>query len=264
MIININNRFTKINQIKVSIRDNGFQYGEGVFETIRTYEKAPFLLEKHLRRLFKSAEALDIKINYKKEEIIKIVGKVIEKSSSKKQKIKIIAKKNLLLITSQKLTSPKGVEKGVKCKSIHAVRSMPKIKSTAYLDSYIPHQKAQKEGYYDALLVDDNENVTEGAYSNIFWFEKETLCTTKKNILEGITREAIIKLSPFPVAYKEIKLHNLKRKTEVFLTQTTTGIVPIKQIDGTKINDGKIGPKTKVLIKAFNDYVASQSNRQPR
>ena len=105
-----------------------------------------------------------------------------------------------------------------------------------------------KKGHFDALLINKEKEVFEGAYSNLFWFEGNTLCTREKDILPGITRELVIKNSPFKVKFKNITLKQLLNKKEVFTTQSVNLVVPIIKIDKTKIGNGKPGTKTSQIM----------------
>jgi branched-subunit amino acid aminotransferase/4-amino-4-deoxychorismate lyase len=232
--------------------------GYGVFETLRTYEKKTFQLKEHIDRLFESAKKIKIKIKYKKSEIKKMTENIIAKSKFKNQKIKIIAVKKTIIIISKKLKIDKKIYKGVKAMTLECERTMPEIKSTSYIQSIICHEEAQKKGYFEAILTKNSE-IYEGAFSNIFWFEKDVLCTRKKDVLQGITRRTIIQLSPYKTKFKKIKINELKKKKEIFITNSLKGIVPIINIDKTKIGDGRAGEKTKELMKRFNSFVFSNS-----
>lgn len=249
----INNKFINKSDAKVSIYSDAFQRGYGIFETLRTYgEKKLFYPKKHLKRLSTSAKAINLKIKYPRIEIKKMLEKVVAKSSHKIQRLKIIAIPEAIIITSIPYTPDLKLQKGVKVKSVNCQRSLPEVKSISYLASYLSHEQVAKLGYYDAIILDKSGEVYEGAYSNIFWFENDTLYTRKDEVLKGITREIILKISPFKIAFKNIKLKDLKRKKEIFLSQSTNGILPIIQIDNTKINQGKPGPNTNILINEFN------------
>lgn len=252
MTIMINGKFVSKSSAKVSVFSEAFMYGYGVFETLRTYEKQIFTAKEHVKRLQNSAKILNLKITYSENEILKMLKKVAEKSKHKNQRIKVIAIPEGIIITSIKLSEDSEIYKGVSAITISCPRAFPQAKTLSYLSSYLPHQEAIKKGYYEAILTDKNGKIYEGAYSNIFWFEGNTLCTRKNDVLPGITAETVIKLSPFPLKYKTISLENLLKKSEIFLTQTTKGIVPITKINKTKIGDGKPGPKTQELIKLFN------------
>ncbi len=255
-IILINNKFTDTKDAKISIFSESFEKGYGVFESFRTFHNKKLFQEKeHINRLFNSAKKINLKIKYSKEEIFKMLLKVIKKSPYKIQKLKIIATQEDLIIYSIKFKENKTLQKkGVSCMTIECVRSLPEIKSLSYLECYLSHEKAISKNYFDAILIDENKEVFEGAYSNIFWFEKDILCTRKEKILPGVTRKTILKISPFKIKFKTIKLNELLKKKEIFLTQSTQGIIPITKINKTKINNGEVGKNTIHLIKILNKY----------
>lgn len=264
MIILINNKFVKKAEAKISIFSTAFTYGYGAFETLRTYEnKKVFKAKEHIDRLFKSAKQIELKIKYSKKEILEMLTKTAKKSKNKIQKIKIIVTEEGITIVSDKLKIQKNIyEKGVTCKSIEAHREMPTIKTLSFLSSYINNKKATNEGFYEAILINKTGQVYEGAYSNIFWFEKNILCTRENEILEGITREEILKISPFKIKFKTINIKELMKKEEVFLSQTTKGIVPISRINKTKIGTGKAGEKTQKLIEIFSFSIKEELKQQ--
>ncbi|MBD3330321.1 hypothetical protein GF354_02195 [Candidatus Peregrinibacteria bacterium] len=255
MLILKNNRIIRKNNATISIFSEAFMYGFGVFETLRTYNSKTFELEAHINRLFNSAKEIKLKIPYSKKRIETMVKKLVKLLKFENQLIKIISTKEDLFIISSKLKYKESLIKdGVAVKTIELQRKLPSIKSISYLSSYIANNEAKNKNYYEALLIDSHKNISEGAYSNIFWFERDKLCTNSKNILHGITREIVIKISPFKVKYKGIKLSSLLNKKEIFLTQTSKGIIPVVKIDKTIINKGVPGHKTKELIKRFSDY----------
>lgn len=249
----VDNKLVKESEAKFPITGS-IGKGYGVFETLRTYEnkKCPFA-QLHVKRLFNSAKKIDLKIKYSKSEILKMLEKVIKKSPYEIQRIKIMAIEEGLILTSVKTKIDPSIYKGVSIKSIEMTRSMPEIKSLSYLPSFLAHEKAVKQGFFDALLIDEKGEVFEGAYSNIFWFEGSTLCTRKDKVLPGIIRKLIIKDSPFKVKFKTIKLKDLIKKDEIFLTGSVNLIVPVVKIDNKKINKGKVGEKTLRVMESFKE-----------
>lgn len=248
----INNKFVAEKDAKVSILGS-LGRGYGVFETLRTNKEKKILQTKeHIDRLFSSAKKIDLKIKYNKTQLIKMLEKVTKKSSRKIQRIKIMAIEEGIIIFSVPLKIDKKIYEGVSCISVECRRSLPEVKSISYLPSFLSHEKAIKKGCYDAILIDEKDEVYEGAYSNIFWFEGDILCTREKDILPGITRQTILKKSPFKTKFAKITLKNLLKKSEIFLTTSVAGIVPVTKIDNKKIGNGKVGEKTKKMMLIFN------------
>lgn len=257
IITEINGKFVKPKDAKVSVLSD-IGRGFGIFETIRTYgNKKLFAIEKHLKRLFDSAKKISLKIDYNKQEILAMTKNVIKKSPHKIQRIKIMCISKATIIISMPFKPNSKDYKGVSVKSIQQVRTMPEIKSISYMPSFLSHELAAKQGFSEAILIDKSGEVYEGAYSNIFWFEKNMLCTRKEDILPGITREIILEISPFKIKFKKIKIKELLKKSEIFLSSSLRGIVPITKIDKTKIGTGELGPNTQKLTKIFNETVAS-------
>lgn len=253
-IILANNRFVK--DIKVSALGS-IGRGYGVFETLRTVNKKPLLAKEHLNRLQKSAKAIGLKLPYSQSEILKQLDKVAQKSPHKTQRIKITLIPEALIIHSIEAKIDPKLAQGVKCMSIKCTRSLPEIKSISYLPSYLSHETAVSKGFHDALLLNDKNEVTEAAYANIFWFERNILCTPGSNILPGITRHMVLKLSPFKIKFKTITLKKLLQKKEIFLSSSITGITPITKIDNIKIGTGKPGINTKNLIHRYDQILKS-------
>jgi len=252
MKILINNKLVAPKDAKIPVLSEAFMFGYGVFETLRTYNnKKIFKSKEHIDRLFNSAKSLDLKIRYPKLQIMQQLEKTAKASRHALQKIKIIATKDTLIIISTPLRETPQVYKGVTCKTVKLLRPIPQAKTLSYLSSYLSHEAAVKEGFYEAILIDEKSSIYEGAYSNIFWFENETLCTRKDKVLKGITAETVMEISPFKTKFKTISLLSLLEKQEIFLTQTTKGIVPITKINNTKINNGIVGKKTARLMKLY-------------
>lgn len=278
MKILINNKFVSAKNAKISVFSDAFQFGFGVFETILIQNdkkitgksaqngdmkhaakiahtvKTPHLSKNtdaaHIKRLRNSAQEIGVRITYKNWEICEMINKILDKSGPNPQRLKIIAIPEKLILISTPL--PKTSQnQPVRLKSIFCERSLPHLKTLSYLDSYLAHQKAINEGYDDALLIDRDGYVTEAAHANIFWFEGETLCTREKNVLPGITRDQIIKFSPFPIKFKKIKLAELLKKEEIFITNSIKGLMPVIQIDKKRIGKGKIGKKTAQIIQLY-------------
>ena len=146
-------------------------------------------------------------------------------------------------------------EKGVRIVSFAGKRNTPRAKNLADAFTYMARQHALSCDTYEALLVDSKDYVRECAYANIFWVNGDALHTTNKEILFGITRETAIELNDDDCVYKGITYRALLRADEVFITQTSSGILPVSQIDGHKIGSGRPGPVTRRLMKVFNQLV---------
>ncbi len=222
----VNNKFVKELKVKA---DSPLIRGFGIFETLRTHNGKLFKSKAHINRLFSSAKQINIEIKYNKKEISEMLEKVIKKAKYKNQRLKIIAIPNQLIISSTKQIDDPKIYQGVSVMSTKAKRELPELKSISYLTSYLSHEQAVKKGYFDALLTDENQEIYECAYANLFWFENNTLYTRKGQILPGITRQTILKISPFKIKFKTITLKDLKKADEVFFDLKHQGNSPHHQ-----------------------------------
>lgn len=152
-----------------------------------------------------------------------MLDKIIKKSLYKNIRIKIVVMPKIIIIIANKLNNNQEIYKGIRCISMACERSLPEIKSISFLSSFLAHKKAEEKGCFDAILVDDKKYIYEGAYSNIFWFTKDTLYTRKDKVLPSITRKVILEISPFKVKLKIIDIKELCNADEVFITSSIKG-----------------------------------------
>ncbi len=253
MQLMINNKMVEEKEAMVNIFSDAVMYGAGVFETMRTTKhRSVFGLEDHLQRLFSSAEQIELPLKYSMDDVRKMILTVVDRSDSDLQRLKVVVTPDDCIVISSKMEENPKVDNGVKVMSVVQQRSLPSVKSLSYLECYLSYNKARRNGFFEALLINEKHEVYEGSRSNLFWFSDGILHTREGEVLPGITRKMIIDISPYPVKYQTITLDELKTKKEVFQTGSVSGIVPIIQIDDTVIGDGKPGEQTKELIQIYD------------
>lgn len=257
MLISINGKITDEKKAKIPVISEAFLYGYAVFETARTYNRKIFRINDHLGRLYMSADIMGFKPKWEYKDAYAQLCKILEKSTWKEAKIRIILTKEDLIITVEQLREkPKSMyEKGIKLVSFHGKRNIPHAKKLADAFCFLAKSHAESCGAYEALLVDPKTYVRECAYANIFWVTGNEIHTTNKDILFGITRETVIELADRKVIFEGIKYKNILDADEVFITQTTSRILPVVEIDGQRIGSGKPGPVTKKLMNRFEKLV---------
>lgn len=257
MIVSINGKIIDEKKACISVTSDAYLFGYAVFETIRTYNKKVFRLDDHLARLYVSADIIGFKSKWDFKKTYEVVVKTLEENKRwKDARIKVILSKEDLVVMIEKLKEkPKEMFKdGVKCVSFHGKRNMPHAKKLADVFSYVAKQYAESCGAYESILVDERTYVRECAYANIFWVNGGELYSTNKEILFGITRETVVELAG-NCNFEGIKFKSLLHADEVFMTQTTSGIIPITEINGQRIGEGKPGPVTKKLMKKLDKLV---------
>lgn len=266
----LNGKIVKENNAKISVNDIGIHRGYGVFEVLRTYNSKPFMVKEHLERLFNSAEKINLKIPYSKKQITDYINTLLVKNSHEESMIKILItggesddgvipkNKPTFLILVKILHIPKKeiYEKGVKIITFEHQRFLPTVKTLHYVQLIKSLETLRKEDAF-TLLYTSNGHVLEGATCNIFFFKGGNLITPKTNVLNGITRDLVIKLASknFTIKQKKVKLDMIRSCDEAFLTLTTKGIVPVVKIDDQIIGKGKVGSNTKSIMKIFNKHI---------
>jgi len=263
-------RDSKLNQIeKIDINDLGFLRGYGVFDFIRTYNRKPFLMEEHLKRLMRSASIINLDVEISLSELAKIVKSLSQEGSGEKtiriiltggQSKNALNKDNLacntyLIVENLAPVDSRIYSEGVKLITCEYKRELPGAKTLNYINLIKHEYKLGREGAFTLLYVNCNK-VLEAAISNIFIVKGSRIITPFDGILLGTTRKLVIDIASgkFTVEERDIELPELLEAEEVFITGTTQGIVPVVKVDSYSINSGQVGNITRSLIDDFNKY----------
>jgi branched-subunit amino acid aminotransferase/4-amino-4-deoxychorismate lyase len=264
-IIFYNHKFLSADTPCIQAHDRGFTLGDGVFETILSYNyKMPFF-EQHWQRLIESLNLLAIELpnNYNKNYVISIINKLLNKNNIKPhvwQGIKIIVTRGTgsrslepkrdykyeanLIITCFATTKPELNHKTLRLDIKHQINLysiLPKIKSLNYLDKIIAKQQAMANNYDDALLINQNFNICETTTSNVFFITNDKNVITAKitdGILPGITRQFVINTlieSNYHITETSINMLDLLQNKynicAAFMTNSIMGINTIHLIN---------------------------------
>ncbi|MGN6212698.1 aminotransferase class IV [Parafilimonas sp.] len=262
----INNDFFEEDKAAIQISDLSLQRGYGVFDFFRTGNNKPLFLEDYLDRFYHSAKAMFITVPLEREQLKEIIFKLIEKNNLPESGIRITATggyspdgyspvEGNIIIQQQPLKLPpkEKYESGIKIITHEYLRDLPSVKSINYLMG-VWLQKEVKEKQADDVLYYKHEVISEFPRSNIFIINNNgELLTPANNILAGITRKKVLELAKdiMPVTVRDITLTELKNAAEVFTTSTTKRLLPIVEIDGEKVGDGKPGNVTAALYDLF-------------
>ncbi len=246
-----NGEFYRDEDFKISPLNDAFMCGYGVYETLRTYKGELFCLEAHIERLFYSADRIQLEIRWPKQDIVGYVNQIKAREEIKDVRLKIIVTEDDIIIWARPLVAhpDKWYRNGISVLTYGIERFMPGIKTLNCLASLIAKKYAEKMGVYEVLLVDKDGVVREGSKSNVFWIKNQKVYTTKTNILKGITRKKVFKITK--VIEKDCKLNDILNSDEVFITNTTSSILPVTKIDDTVIGDGRVGGQTISLMSKF-------------
>jgi branched-chain amino acid aminotransferase len=286
-VVYIDGNFYPKSMAKISVFDHGLLYGDGVFEGIRAYNGLIFKLKEHIDRLYQSAHTILLEIPLNREELISEVIKTLRLNGFKNAYIRLIVtrgvgdlgldprkcqKPTIIIIAEPKIELHQGKEgiramiSWVRRDSVDATTH--EVKSLNYLNSILAKIEANNAGVEEAICLDRNGFVSEGVAENIFIVKNGRIFTppSSSGALPGITQAEIKKLAKklgYEVQEKNITPNELFNADEVFFTGTAAEIVPVIEINGRKIGDGKPGPITKILIEEFKKLIQDPSQGTP-
>lgn len=272
----VNGAFVPPADAKVSIDDRGFQFGDGIYEVIRTYRGHPFELDAHLARLDRSAAALDLIQPYSRTEWTSHILEGIRRAAYPEAKIYLQVTRGVaprdhaysvdmaptVVMTVRELhpLSRSVQEAGVEAMMIEDIRwGRCDIKSVNLLGNVLARQQAKRAQVFEAILLKEG-SVTEGAVSNVMVVRGGMVMTAPEGprILSGVTRAVVLELARqkgLPVQECCIAQAELYGADEVFLTGTTVEVLAVVRVDGKVIKDGRPGPITQRLAAGFTGLV---------
>lgn len=283
MKVYINGELVDEADAKVSVFDHGLLYGDGVFEGIRLYDGCVFRLEAHLERLNRSARAIMLDLPWSREEISEAVCNTCRANGLRDGYIRIMVTRgagtlglnptlcndpNLIIIADKvQLYPDKYYEEGLKITTVSTRRISPaalppKIKSLNYLNNILAKIEAIQGGCMEAVMLNDQGFVAECSGANIFTVKKGIISTpdTSAGALDGITRQVAMEIAEeqkVPLLETNLTTYDLWTADECFLTGTAAEIVPVTEIDGRKVGEGRPGPVTLSFMKEFRGRVSS-------
>jgi D-alanine transaminase len=276
----VNGRFGPLADAVVSIEDRGYQFGDGVYEVIRTYQGHPFALEAHIQRLERSARALSLSSVHTPAEWASLVREGLKRSEFPETKIYLqvtrgraardhpfpdgVAPTTVLTFRELRPLEAALYQAGVKAITIDDVRwGRCDIKSINLLPNVLARQQAKEAGAFEAILVRKGE-VTEGSVSNVAVVRNGTIHTAPEGntILSGVTRALVLELAKkegIPVIESAVSRDDLRTAAEVFLTGTTVEVLSVVEVDGKAIDSGRPGPVSRLLSARWRALVESSA-----
>ena len=266
----LNDKFLDIKDAKISPLDRGFLFGDAIYEVIIAVNKKPFELDAHITRLKKNISSLKYSLS-DQIDLEEIILEIISRNKFSKQVIYVqisrgtdsirdhIPSNDLIptvFVSSHELKtdfSPSFGEKAILLEDFRWRKSQ--IKATSLLANVIYRSEAKQQGVFETILF-ENGFITEGAVSNVFCCIENKIITPPltENILPGVTRKVILNLiQDTSLEYEEIKISidSFLSAEEIWVTNSTKGIIPIIELDGNKIGPGIPGEKYLQISKAF-------------
>jgi D-alanine transaminase len=272
----VNGKYMPIQEAVVSIDDRGYQFADGVYEVIGTYGGRPYAMEEHLQRLERSLRELYIDVDIRENglDLERLMAEGMEQSGFEETFIYIqitrgVAPRNhglpnppppptvVMTFKESWRQSPERYEIGTKVITTPDLRwKRCDIKSISLLGNILAKAEAHRAGVSEALLIDDQGRITEGSSTSAFCMIDGEIRTapTGPHILTSITRNILLDLIrelAIPVREEFFTREELLAADEVFIAGTTLEAMPVVEVDGKTVGDGKPGPLTRRVREAF-------------
>ncbi|MBI4411761.1 MAG: aminotransferase class IV [Deltaproteobacteria bacterium] len=283
MKIYLNGQIIDESEAKVSVFDRSFLFGEGLYETFRSYDgKIPFL-DRHLRRMEWSATFVGLPFPHP-QEIREAVASLLTTNKIDNARIKIllsginkgaipsrlsdVTPVNLVIFCEPFKPWPASdYEKGVILSFIHSVKNeaapTSNLKTRSLASRMLARQEFAERGTFDGVLFNTAGFATETTASNIFWVSDDAIHTppTEAGLLLGITREVLLEVfKEKQVAFREslINEEGLKNVAEVFITGSTLEIMPVVRLGDKQVGNGKAGPVTRRVQQLYRERLKQE------
>lgn len=284
--IDVNGRLGDAETARVPVLDRGFLFGEGVYETLRTYNRRPFLLDRHLARLRASAERLaldppldDAAFAARIRSTMRAVDAPGERS------IRLLLTRGagelgyglagcppptvVVIVRPHAETPAAAAERGIDLVLSSVMRNhpealSPRIKSNNLLNNALATWEAHRAGAAEALMRNHRGELAECATSNFFLVRGGAALTppVEAGILEGVTRNFVFEVGASAgVAVREetLRPEDLDTAEELFVTSTTREVLAVTRVDGRPAGGGRPGPLTRALAEEFRRLAREMS-----
>jgi len=273
----LNGLFMDLHSARVSILDRGFCYGDGLFETMRSYRGRVFRLDAHIERLFSSLDHIGIHLPMTQGEIKRTIRHVMEKNQCPDSMVRLtvsrgeqeggivfnpdlpptvaIYQRPLQLLPRKYYDE--GIDVSLFPSSAFRVSGLARqVKSCNFLSYIMIREQARKKNSMEGILIDENNRIAEGTTSNIFMVRDGVLKTPEVSeyVLAGITRQVVLEIAASrSIAVSETSLApgDILAADEVFITNSGIEMLPVKRVDGRKVGDGRPGEITRYLHREF-------------
>ena len=280
-VVYVNGTISRGETASISVFDHGFLYGEGVYETLRTYDRVPFLFDRHLVRLRHSSSLMTLEVPWSDAELGGRVEETMqahpELSGAAEAYIRILVTRgvgdlsyhlsaaptpSLVIIVKPLVLAPERTfTEGIALSLVAIRRNHPRalnpmIKSNNLLNNALAMQEAYTRGADEALMLNQAGELAECSQSNVFLVLDGAVVTPplSAGLLPGITRAFVLEIARelgLPARESTLTEQDLWAADEAFITGTTREVTPVAAVDGRPIGSGKPGPVTRRLLEEF-------------
>src|SRR3954463_5728714 len=274
----VNGKIMRAEDAVIPVYDHGFLYGEGVYETLRTYNRVPFLYDRHARRLRASAGHLALSVPFSDDELSSSIGDTMAAAGAFQEAyIRVLLTRGVGELSYDLQSTPvpslviivKPLEEiptrvltdGIKVALVPILRNHPGsvnpvIKSNNLLNNALALQEANRRGADEGLMCNYRGELSECSQANFFIVRGGAAITPKNEagLLEGLTRNFLFEVGQeagVEVRYDTLFPAYLETADEAFITSTTRELSPVTQIDDRPVGNGQPGLVTRKLLEAY-------------
>jgi len=276
-LANIQGEILPLTEVRISVLDRGFLFGDSIYEVLRVYRGRPFLEEEHWQRLARSLDAIRlpgidlVRLRHRMHETLRasnlkeaLIYLQITRGSAPRTHAFPKDSIPLELLWVQEYADYQAEARRIGAYAL----TQPDlrwercdIKSTNLLANILAMQAAKESGAIEALFYLPDGTLTEGSHSNLFGVQHGKLLTypLSNAILPGVTRQLIVRLAQrcnIPLVEQPINRGQLDRLDELFLSGTTAEVMPLVRVDGKPIASGTPGPLTQRLQAAYREAIS--------
>ena len=278
----MNGRITDAASATISVFDHGFLYGEGVYETLRTYDRVPFLWDRHMRRLRQSSALMALPVPFEDRQLLSAVEKTMAAHAGLVEAyIRVLLTRGVGELSYNPAATPtpttviivkpfpappeRTFTEGLKLALVtvrrnHPLALNPMIKSNNLINNALAMQEALRSGADEALMRNQAGDIVECSQSNFFIVRDGALLTPPltAGLLPGITREYVMEIAAsvgVPAREQRLTPDDLRTAEEAFITGTTREVTPVVRVDDLVIGDGRPGPISGQLLRRFRESV---------
>jgi D-alanine transaminase len=277
-LLYLNGEVMSLAEGRVSVEDRGFQFADGIYDVAAVYNGVPYELPEHVQRLFQSAAGIELVIPHTPAEVEGIARRLVADSGFRQCIVYIQVTRGharrrhafppevrptLLLYVREFTGHPlENYTAGIRAITVPDDRwGRCHIKSIALLANVLAKERAHRAGAYEAIYHSPEGLVYEGSSSNVFCVLAGTVTTPplSHKLLPGLTRRRLLTLvreAAVPVAEREFTVAELKSAQEVFITGTTSEVMPVRQVDDAIIGRGAPGPVSQRLRSLMLQHIS--------
>lgn len=265
-----NGALRPLEQATISLSSVEYSYGFGVYETIRVTNGTAMFVNDHIGRLLESAKIISLEHPFMADSITMSLQDLIDKNKVETCNIKILlvggatpANANLYMMCLNPLFPDRKLYRtGVSTITQRYERPFPHAKSLNMLPSYLAFREAKKVGAYDALLLNQQDELVEGTRTNLLALKDQTLISPPAHqILLGVMRDKVLQVATqagYAITEEPILLAEAEagKYDSLFLTSTSSKIMPIRSIDDHEL--GAPSSNLKILIRLLDELLKQQ------